>query len=146
MIGRIRNNWYKAKAAVVVQNLLTESANLGLLESDPGQLANRLVSEVWEQTPDVFSGKFGVRPHKISIACAALSNGVDQEIGLDRDQQALRMALITVMTEIQTNGCFYELKRIDETLINACAPILDTIQEELNADPLLSSLNARGFV
>lgn len=113
----------KSEAAAVVHNLLEHQAKIGLLDADPQQLANRLVSLAWEQKPDLFDGKSGQRPHKISVAAAALANGIDQFAQKDTNRPALVLALGTILLEIETNGRLYSLSGVDHTLIEAAAMI-----------------------
>jgi hypothetical protein len=125
----------KSEAAVVVQNLLEHQAKIGLLDVNAQQLANRLVTLVWEQKPDIFDGKFGQRPHKISVAAAALANGLDQFAKGDTNRSALVLSLGTVLSEIETNGRLYSLTGVDQTLIEAAAMIFsDAVKETESRD------------
>lgn len=74
LFSGVKDTYKKSEAAVVVQNLIEENVRDGWMESNnPAQLANILVGRAWDAMPDVFSGKFGQRPHKISVAAIALS-------------------------------------------------------------------------
>jgi hypothetical protein len=59
LFSGIMDTYKKSEAAVVVQNLPEHQARVGLLDVDPGKLANRLISLIWDQKPDLFGRKFG---------------------------------------------------------------------------------------
>ena len=122
LFSGITDAYKKSEAAVVVQNLLEHQARVGLLDADPRELANRLVSLVWDAKPDMFGGKFGQRPHKLSVAAAALANGFNQ-FNDDLNQGALLIALGNLLTKLEINGHLYSLNVIDHTLIGAAASI-----------------------
>ncbi len=80
LLSGVKNTADKAKAAVVVQNILGgqpkklhEMAGL----KNHKLLANRLVDDVWDQQPDIFGGKLGARPHKVTLAAAAFAHALD---------------------------------------------------------------------
>lgn len=123
LLNGVTDIYKKGEAAVVVQNLLEHQARIGLLDVDPGKLANHLVSLVWDQSPDMFGGAFGQRPHKISVAVAALANGIDQFDEAESNRNALILSVGNILAELKTNGILYPLNGIDHTLIEAAASI-----------------------
>ncbi len=131
LFGNITSAYKKSEAAVVVQNLLEHQARVGLLDLDPKALANRLVSVLWDQKPDLFDGKFGQRPHKISVAAAALADGIGRFEAQDTNREALILALSNVLSEIETNGRLYPFNGIDEILLEAAGAIFVAMTEEL---------------
>ena len=129
--GGAKNNFKKAEAAVIVQNLLEHQVNLPLLgaELDPAKVANALVGDVWDNKPDVFSGKFGHRPHKLAIAACALGLGVRfyddrQDV---QNRFAVMIALGNLLSEIEVNGPLYSLNSVDIMLIGIASEILETV-------------------
>jgi len=123
LLSGITNTFKKSKAAVVVQNLLEHQAEAGNLEADPAKLANGLVTLVWDQKSDLLGGKFGQRPHKISIAAAALANGIEQIGPTSPIRNALIISVGNLLSEIETNGAFYPLNGIDQALIESASSV-----------------------
>lgn len=77
LFGGIKDTYKKSEAAVVVQNLLEMQQKSGLFDSDPASSATSLVDAVWTKNPHIFDGRFGQRPHKISLAASAFSNAIE---------------------------------------------------------------------
>jgi hypothetical protein len=115
----IQNTFKKSEAAVVVQNLFEIQKKVGIFPYNSAQIANQLVGDVWEKKPDIFSGKFGVRPHKLAAAAAALGQGVY----LFQDDSSLRTACLVALAEIlktvDLNGRLYSFNNIDQILLGA---------------------------
>lgn len=63
----------KSDAAIVVQNLLVIEAKQGNFQGDPALTAHILVDKVWKEYLPLFDGRYGQRPHKISVAAIAFS-------------------------------------------------------------------------
>lgn len=68
LFGGIKNTYKKSEAAVVVQNLLEMQVKAGMVDLDPASTATKLIDAVWTDSPHMFDGRFGQRPHKISAA------------------------------------------------------------------------------
>ena len=115
----IKSTYKKSEAAVVVQNLLEQQVSTGLFELSPASTANKLVGGIWDQMPDVYDGKFGQRPHKITVAASALAYGVSITEEGDQDRTALILCLGNVLMELEKNGRFYTLSNLDHELIEA---------------------------
>lgn len=117
MFSAIKSTFKKSEAAVVVQNLLEEHRARGACEGDPASIATRLVGLVWDQKPDLFGGKFGQRPHKLSVAAIALAQGLPG-FAYNRDMQlACLLSLGTILSQLDVNAQFYKLNGIDGALI-----------------------------
>jgi hypothetical protein len=146
MFKRVKNNFKKAEAAVIVQNLLVEHKEAGNLNRDPAEVANALISAVWGQKPDLFEGRFGTRPHKIAVAASALANALEISYDWGQDRRALIGSFLTVMAEVQTNGGFYGLSGPDNVLLEYANGILARVTEEVEADPLYQEVKQRMFL
>jgi hypothetical protein len=126
----IKSTLKKSEAAVVVQNLLEHQARAGMFPADPAKVANKLVLAVWSQKPDMFDGKFGQRPHKISVAAAALANGI---FNLDEDnpnRTGLVLALGNLLSEVEVNGRLYPLSSIDHQLLEMAMSTFSELADE----------------
>lgn len=110
-------------AAVVVQNLLEHQAKCGLFDLNPAACANELVSAVWQGKPDVFSGRYGQWPHKISTAAIALAVGVKRMKDGNPNRNAVLLALGTVLAEVERNGNLYPFTRLDEQLLESAVAV-----------------------
>jgi len=121
LFSGIKSTYKKSEAAVVVQNLLEHQAKAGLFELEPASLANKLVATVWDQKPDVFDGKFGQRPHKITVAASALANGIHLFGDDDPNGYALILSLGNILSELEVNGRLYPLNSLDLKLLEDAA-------------------------
>ena len=129
LFSEAKNNFKKAEAAVIVQKLLEHQMSVPLSGAtlDPAKVANPLVGDVWDNKPDVFSGKFGQRPHKLAVAACALALGVNfyddrEDTG---NKFAAMMALGNLLSEIEVNGPLYSLNSVDAVLIAAASDVVE---------------------
>lgn len=112
MFSRLKTMWRLNEGAAALQNLLVQHACPGAKD-----LAYRWVAEVNAQRPDLFSGHFGQRPHRISIAAVALAQGF-----LPRYEQVeafAHRAMGTLLTEVAANGRLYPFNGMDHRLLEA---------------------------
>lgn len=142
MFTAFKSVWKKSEAAVVVQNLLEHSVRALALDVDPKTTATLLVSGVWASSPDVFDGKFGQRPHKISVAASALATGISffKEKDDRHHLHACTIALGNLLSEVEANGSFYPLASVDWTLLNRAGEILVDYAEQFTA-PSTTQMN-----
>jgi len=136
----VRNTWRKSEAAVVVQNLLEIQVQNGLSVLDPAKTANQLVGVVWDSKPDIFNGKFGQRPHKISVAAAALVQGLHVYPSGNPEHAPIGLALGMVLQEVAIKGRLYPLNSLDETLLEAAVAAYTLSAERVINDPLNAEL------
>lgn len=115
----IKSTFKKSEAAVVVQNLFEIQAKAGIFQHDPAKIATHLVASVWDQKPDIFDGKFGVRPHKLAVAAVALGNG----FYVFESERPLRasclIALGEILKTIGVNGSLFQFSNVDHTLFDS---------------------------
>lgn len=123
LFSGIKDTYKKSEAAVVIQNLLEIQAKIGYFGDDPEKSATALIQSAWDEKPDIFSGKFGQRPHKLAVAAIALSRG----ISISRQDEPHRMALFAslgkVLAEAHTNASFYPFNNLDSTLLEAAGEV-----------------------
>lgn len=138
----IKSAYKKSEAAVVVQNLLERQARLGLLDRDPAKLANELVGAVWDSKPDVFEGKFGQRPFKITVAASALANGIGLFKDGDPNRDALVISLGNILSELESNGRLYPLNSLDGELIESSLAFFSEIASEFSESPIADEVDS----
>lgn len=136
LFGGIKSTYKKSEAAVVVQNLLEIQSKVGLLDLDPAKLANKLVEAVWNSKPDVFDGKFGQRPHKLTVAACALAYGIEHFEDSDTNRNALILSLGNIISEFEKNGGLYPFNSLDHQLFDASMSIFAEIAREFSESPL----------
>ena len=134
MFSRIKNNWKKSEAAVIIQQLLEQKAAAGIFRGDPPTVANSIIAVGWEQMPDVFSGRFGNRPHKISIAAFCLGYFTNIYDGDEQNGAVLAICFIEVMEEIQRHWQLYGLTSADEFVLEQPAQFFSDIQHQMKND------------
>lgn len=135
LFGAVKSNWKKSEAAAVVQNLLEHQAKYGFFNADPAQTATFLIAKVWDSKPDIFNGKFGQRPHKMSVAAISLSSAIDNLSPQNDNYSSLIIALGNLLQEWETNGSLYPLNSIDNELLKAA---LQTFIEVSNSQGTVS--------
>lgn len=123
LFGGIKDTFKKSEAAVVVQNLLEHQAKVGWFDLDPARFANLLVQSAWDEKPDIFSGKFGQRPHKISTAAVALARGVMRMDENESNRAPVIIALGNLLSEVERNGNLYPFNSMDAHLIEAAVKV-----------------------
>lgn len=124
-LNGINNLLKKTEAAVIVQNTLEDMVVSVGYQGDPAKVANLLVSNVWNNRPDIYSGKLGRRPHKVSIAIAAFAGGLtgwrDQ---LHHGHPALALGLAKLLKDANEYADLYDLGMVDEVIIGQSADVL----------------------
>ncbi len=123
LFSSIKDTYKKSEAAVVIQNLLEAQEKMGFFRLDPAKHANTLIQSMWDEKPDVFSGKFGQRPHKLATAAIALARGLSVSHKDDVNRMAILACLSTVLAEVDTNRGFYPFNGLDATLFEAAGQI-----------------------
>lgn len=142
IFGSIKSNWEKSKAAVIVQNLLEHQASTGFYDFNPAKYANELVGAAWDSRPDVFNGKFGQRPHKITVAAFALAYALDRTGIENHNSSALGLALGNILSELETNGRLYPLNSLDHQLLEEAAAVFTGVTEEVAASPIVQEMES----
>lgn len=118
MFGWIKNTVRKSEAAVIVQQALEAHTVISPRPFDPVTLSTSLVAGVWDGKPDLFEGKLGKQPHKMSIAAIALATGLYDFPDDSEAQLAIHLALGAVMLDLITNGRLYDLGGSDRWLMD----------------------------
>lgn len=145
MFKGIKDNFKKAEAAVVVENLLQFHINSGIFKiSMPAKaLANKMIQTAWDFKPDLLGGRFGVRPHKLSIAIFTFSIHVvianESKSKLSNDFFYLcLMGFSKLIDEVSVNGRLYSLSETDDVIIEmamkAAAPFIDELNSEFSSE------------
>ena len=117
----IKSTYKKSEAAVIIQNLMDIQIAAGLCELDPAKTSNRLVAEVWDGSPHFFDGRFGQRPHKLSVVAAALANAIE-ELGFEnRHTNTFAICLGQVLNEATTKASLYPFNKLDDDLLTTSA-------------------------
>ncbi|UUD64505.1 hypothetical protein D16iCDA_02010 [Pseudomonas seleniipraecipitans] len=131
LFRNIKNTYKQSEAAVVVQNLLEHQCQSGMYHADAAKSASSLVAVVWAQKPDIFSGVFGQRPHKISVAAAALANGVFNLPESNTNRAGLVMALGELLAEVDVNERLYGFNGVDHELLGMALSAFDELYESI---------------
>ena len=142
LFGGIKNIYKKSEAAVVVQNLLEMQQKSDLFENDPASSAISLVDAVWTKNPHLFDGRFGQRPHKISVAASAFANAIDVlQVG-NPNRNCFTLCSGNILNEVSVNGKLYPLSNLDMELLDSAAKTFTRVWEEFAASPLVQEINS----
>ncbi len=141
MFQGIKNTYKKSEAAVIVQNLLQLRKNEGGYYGDPASEATNLVKSVYEVTPELFNGKRGLRPHKLSFAAQALAYGLKDASGDSRKTLVFLACLEQVLQEVEKNQILYPLNQLDQTLLGDALLVFEEQSTLYNQSPLGKEMN-----
>lgn len=131
LFGEMKSTFKKREAAVVVEKLLEHQVNIGLFDLNPAKLANELVKTAWETKSNVFEGKFGQRPHKITVASSALANGIELFDKVDPNRKALILSLGNLLRKLETNErFFYPLNSLDHWVLEYPFSVFEEVTRE----------------
>ena len=131
----IKNNIKKSEAAVIIQNLLEMQSKTGLYDRDPASSANEIVGAFWDKSVNILDGRFGQRPHKISLAAAALGDAISK-LGQHPYSNNYSICLGNILNEISVNGALYSLNSLDHKLLEESALVLRAHSDEFLSGPL----------
>ncbi len=109
---------------------------------DPARQATLFVAWVWDRRPDIFEGKLGKRPHKMSIAAFALACALHDFKDDDDAEQTILLALGAVLIELGNNSPFYDLGGVDRWMIEKANQAYERVEEKRRpaTDAILGSL------
>lgn len=130
----IADNWQKAQAACIVQNLLELHVDRlpAVPVIDPASEANRLVGLAWDSTPDIFRSNHGQRPHKVAVAVTALSKPLFDDMVSLESKILYSKCLATVFEEFSGRGAFWRISSIDRVLIEKAQERFDNANLFIN--------------
>lgn len=145
MFKIIKDNFKKSEAAVMVDKLLQSQIDIGNFETKlvVKDLANTLVQQAWSLKPDLLGGRFGTRPHKLSVviftfsAAAAIEN--EDSFKKSSSLQDVCLIILSLLSnELKNNGRLYNLSQTDDVIIElafqAAAEIIDEKNKNDNYD------------
>ncbi|WP_347140959.1 hypothetical protein [Paracoccus sp. SSK6] len=137
----VKNTFKKSEAAVVVQNLLEIQSKIGMLDINPATTANQLINAVWSESPHLFDGRFGQRPHKLSIAAVAFARAISRLSDDDPLTLSFMMALGKIMNEVSVNGRLYPFNSVDEQLLDKALGVFTSVSNRFEQSPLGQEVN-----
>lgn len=140
MFKGIKDTWKKSEAAVIVQNLLQMQYDAGRFGDDPASSANTLIASLWDKTPHRFDGRFGQRPHKLSVAAAAFANAIRVLGHRNENSMIFSICLGNILNEVNANGSLYPLSRLDDEILTESAIVLQAVADEFSQDPLFDKI------
>jgi hypothetical protein len=129
-IRTIGENWRKAEAAAIVQNIIEQNAKLLETPVDAATLANRMVGEVWDDATPLFDGSRGAKPHKATLAAAALAHALENRRLPFEIEFAAINGIAAILRAVGKGSNASELSKADHVILNACAATMVTFIEE----------------
>lgn len=138
--SKILGNDLKSNSINITANLLRHQVEYSFMNDDPKTVATQLVNNVWTKAPDVFEGKFGQSPFKLTVAIYALVKGYDlYPKGATKD--AILISIGNAFAEIQMNGAKYPLNSLDQELIQEADTIFVNIMQQVQSDPMYQEVS-----
>lgn len=129
-----KNAWKMAEAAGIIQAMLEHQQRTGMFTMDPAKMANVMVAAVWNNSPETFDGRRGARPHKATLAAAALIapiRGAAEQDRVDPNIGALAVCLAQILGEFGEKGHLYNLNNLDEVIITSVIEQFEEVQSKL---------------
>ncbi|TRW50246.1 hypothetical protein FM042_05270 [Aliidiomarina halalkaliphila] len=120
MFKSLKNMWRMAQAATVLEQIVEEELryNAHLSVGDYKAFARKIIEHSWELNKQTYSGKIGPRPKSVTIAICAVAEALERvEFGSDA-HFILSSSFSTLSTHLIKNDFAYDLKKIDELLID----------------------------
>jgi hypothetical protein len=117
MFGAIRETYQLSSAAAFAQGVLENLTATGLFSVDPKALAHRVVAMTFARDKDVFNGKKGPKPHKMSMAALAFAQGMRHYDRHSDEYMASYLALGAILMEFEVRGGNYSLNGKDAAFI-----------------------------
>lgn len=121
MFKSIKDQWKKAEAAAIIQTGLEDQNRLGYFTGDPAKTANRIVLRAWDFQPEIYDGRFGVRPHKLTIAVTSLILAVEETGPYHEQTPSLMLVLGALLQGLASNELLLPLVQLDFKLIEQTA-------------------------
>ncbi len=135
LFSGIKNTYKKSEAAVVVQNVLEDAKRIGVFDSDPAKVANKMIEAAWSSRPDVFDGSYGVRPHKVAVAAFSFAYAIANAPKPGVLRSTLFYPFSKLMIEIERNADFFPFNNIDNKLLSTAVSIHRDLIKEMESDP-----------
>jgi len=129
-----------AEATSVVANLMDECARRGACEpwtkAKRNAVASRLVAAAWAKDPSLFDGRYGRRPHRVSVAASAFAGALCRwEIETTLGEICF-LCLGLLLAEIERNGPKYPLTDLDKVLLEGASETFMRVVQKADATPL----------
>lgn len=136
MFKAIKDIYCKSKAAAILGNLFQEQVEAGLFPNcDTQELGRHCVDGGWKVKPDMLSGRFGTRPHDISVSTFSLATAiVDSHLNVNRDAVTVDQfifAFTRIANEAQINGNLYHLTETDRVVLDMAVGSVAVVVEEI---------------
>jgi hypothetical protein len=131
----ITNTWKKSEAAALIEKLLEIQKEQGMFTLDPATAGNMLVAKEWDKHPDYFDGRRGPRPHKVTVAAAAMMPVIVSAVEADKltpNIMAMVACVAQILADIGNHPKRYELNRKDEHVLVAYTNKFEEMQPKLS--------------
>ncbi|MBW6453784.1 MAG: hypothetical protein K0A92_08405 [Methyloprofundus sp.] len=119
ILGSVKSNFKKSEAAVIIQKLLEMQAGLGTFVGNPAKSATLIIANAWNNKPDIFNGKFGQRPHKMSAAATAFAIAIEEMSPENPHYLPIIFAFSRLIEDYELNGELYPFSSMDIKLLNS---------------------------
>lgn len=101
MFRGIKQKWRSAEAAALIESVLEEMASMGTFEGNAQQTGYKIVKGASDFRPELFDGRNGHFPHRISYAAAALAMTAERA---PKDGQVFPVIMIALGMVLQAAG------------------------------------------
>jgi hypothetical protein len=139
VISAFKDKYHKSQASCLIESLVRDLSTKGFpyqLKSPIRDWSISVVEDGWRSKPDMLSGKFSSRPHKLTVALYCIAVASKKVLDRSDDQQLLSFLLMlyaTLIREVEVNGNLYGLTRVDYFVISAgndlAFPIIEAIDQ-----------------
>ena len=124
----------KSNSMYIVNNLLQYQVDNGFMNDNPKKVAIYLVNRIWKKTPDIFNGKFGQSPFKLTVAIYALVKGY-KKYPKGPTKSAIFSSICNAFADINQNRDNYPLNSLDIKLLRKADKICNKIIKDFKKEP-----------
>lgn len=142
MISAFKDKYHKSQASTIIENVARDILDKGFpyrLKTPIIDWSITTVNNGWRVNPDMLSGKFSSRPHRLTVASYCIAVALKNILDTSNDHQLLlfhSMIYTTLISEVEVNGNLYGLTQIDYAVISMgndlAIPIIEAISQISN--------------
>lgn len=130
MFDGLKHKWRSAEAAALIESTFEHMAELGTFDGNAKTLGHRIVKGASELRPDLFDGRNGHRPHRISYAAMALALTAERAPTDGRVFPVVMIALGLVLEAARLDAVSLPFSPQDLMLLDSAATVFTKLAEE----------------
>ncbi|MDG3087513.1 hypothetical protein P7F88_16165 [Vibrio hannami] len=134
MLKKIKDNYYKARAAKIIEHQVKSCIERGLLEDTMSAdiHATQIVDSVWEKNNFLLSDGLGKRPHEQVIAVYCMMCQVEEAEDDSAEERAFMSMLSDTLAFVQQEFNANSMSKADFHLLSICFEVIEPVADRYN--------------